>query len=346
MRSDLQFLAPAPGADGGESAYRVTVIVCTRDRPRLLEQCLGALSAQTYPDFDVLVVDNAPAGAVREICARWSATWVPAPVPGLTVARNLGARVARGEVIAYIDDDAIAETGWLEALVAAFDDPAVAAVSGGVRYMKAVGDTRNISIEDTAEVFSRAGRSFDSGTRNWFALACFGGIGDGMNMAFRRELIASSVAFDERLGRGRILDCGDEHIVFASLIASGHRIAHSPAAIVRHPCPPTPILLQARQFHDLRSTIAYVMFVWGKFPGHRADLLRFLGRAVAKRILPQRGAVPQNRRLPRLRAVRAILAGPFVFWRARREWAAVPAQRREGVVDPAPGFVAPPSGSR
>ena len=128
-------------------ALSVTVVVCTRDRPERLEECLAALRGQTYPGFDVLVVDNASRSPVVEICARFGAACVRAPIPGLTRARNIGARAARGEIIVFIDDDAIVEPGWLGALVAGFDDPSVAAVSGRVQYMKAIGDSRATNLK-------------------------------------------------------------------------------------------------------------------------------------------------------------------------------------------------------
>ena len=324
----------------------VTAIVCTRERPEQLEQCLGALSRQTYPDYDVLVVDNAPSQAVQDICRRWSVRWVPAPVAGLTQARNVGARAAYGELIAYIDDDAVAEAGWLQAVAESFLDPDVAAVSGRVRYMNAIGDTRRISDQEAAEDRVRPPGSFNQETPNWFSLACFGGVGDGGNMAFRRELIASSVAFDVRLGRGRVLECGDEHVVFASLIARGLRVIHNPAAIVRHPCPATPVLQKARRLRDLRASIAYVMFLWAEFPAHRGDILRFLRRAMAKRIVPGSGPRPRATRLSRAGVFAAVLGGLLTYWRARREWVVAAAHQHEQSGTALPGFAGPTSGSR
>src|SRR5690242_14893762 len=94
-----------------------TVVICTRDRTEALERCLGAISALDYPSFDVLIVDNGSAGqASREVAARWGAGWTAEPRPGLSLARNRGAREARGDMVAYLDDDALPEPGWLAAL--------------------------------------------------------------------------------------------------------------------------------------------------------------------------------------------------------------------------------------
>ncbi|MBI5912301.1 MAG: glycosyltransferase family 2 protein [Betaproteobacteria bacterium] len=310
----------------------VTVIVCTRDRPVQLDQCLESLAQQTCRRFDVLVVDNASAHPAREICRRRGVSYMYEPVPGLTRARNLGARAARGEVVAYIDDDATPEPGWLDALVRDFEDPAVAAVSGRIRYMKAHGDTRTMSNEEASSACTHRPRgSVDKGTPDWFALACFGGIGDGSSMAFRRAVIERSVAFDERLGRGRLLEGGDEHVAFMSLIASGHRITHAPDAVVRHPYPATPALERARRLRDLRNAIANLMFLWGEFPAHHVDIARFLYRAVLKRVAGSVTRLPGSARLPRWLVLKAMLGGCLVYWKARREWTGTRGHRREEV---------------
>jgi O-antigen biosynthesis protein len=324
----------------------ITVIVCTRDRPVLLEQCLCALSRQTYPRFDVLVVDNAPMQPVQDICRRWGAAYVLAPLPGLSRARNVGARLAQGELLAFTDDDAVAEAGWLEALVEDFGDREVAAVSGWVRYMKAQGDSRAMSDEEATHQTTRVRRSFDQNTSSWFTLACFGGIGDGGNMVFRRKLIASVQPFDERLGRGRLLDGGDEHVLFASLIARGYRIAHNPEAIVRHPSPPTPELQRARRFSDLRSSIAYLMFIWGEFSTHRIDILRFLSRAVLRRIFATGAGQPAAAHLSRWQSLRAMLGGALVYWRASREWDVIQEGVRQEAIAPSLGLMKPHSTAR
>ena len=305
-----------------KSLPAVTVIVCTRDRPALLEKCLRALAAQRYERFDVLVVDNASTHPVRDLCAQAGVSWLWAPVPGLTRARNMGARHARSEIIAYIDDDALVEEGWLQAIASEFSDPAVGAVTGRVKYMKAIGNSRAISDEEAPAAHARPRAAFDRTTANWFCKACFGGVGDGGNMAFRRELIATEVPFDERLGRGQLLDGGDEHVVFASLIARGHRIAHSPQAIVRHPAPATPGLLKEKRLLDMRSSIAYLLFLWREFPTHRIEILGFLRRAVVRRTRTLRVRLSDPAGLSLREAMRAAFGGILLYRRARRDLAA------------------------
>jgi glycosyltransferase involved in cell wall biosynthesis len=300
----------------------VTVIVCTRDRPRELERCLTALGDQDHANFGILVVDNGSVDGIAELCRARGAACIREPLPGLTRARNLGARASRSRIVAYIDDDAIAEPGWLSALVRPFADPEVAAVAGRTQYMKSRGET----LEMTAECAAGDGRDrpsviVDRSTQGWFALACFGGIGDGNTMAFRRHLLTNSVRFDERIGRGKLIDGGDEHVAFMSLISDGHRVAHVAEAVVRHPTPSSDAARRAKRHRDLRSSIAYILFLYAQFPRHRRDIAAFLQQALLRRTRRTSGDTAP----PALHAVDALpclLHGCRLYWRARKEWSA------------------------
>lgn len=329
-------------------APSVTVVVCTRDRLLLLENCLASVRAQSYPCFDILVVDNGTAQSARPLCSRLGVEWIAAPIPGLTRARNIGARAARGELVAFIDDDSIVEAGWLDALVAALMATEAVAVSGKVRYMQAIENTRGMSGREASGQYVRAPAVFDRDTPGWFVLACFGGMGDGGNMAFRRAALLDGPQFDERIGRGRLLDSGDEHVLFAKLIARGLRIVHAPGAVVRHPSPATPDLQAARRYSDLRSSISHLLFVWGEFPAHRVQLVRFLLRAVGRRMAPRKtsGVNRVMDSLPRWQALRAVLEGARVYWKARSRWDADAGDGSEQRPSRAPAFVESTPGSR
>ena len=148
----------------------VTVVVCTRNRPLQLEHCLDSLKLQSHPRFDILVVDSASMPPVRELCRRYGVRYVYEPVAGTNRARNIGAQLARGDVIAYIDDDAIAEADWLAMLVREFAEPVVAAVCGKYRYMKIYGDPAALDGDESTEgIVARPRGTFTRQTRDWFA---------------------------------------------------------------------------------------------------------------------------------------------------------------------------------
>ncbi|MFC7762183.1 glycosyltransferase [Catellatospora bangladeshensis] len=103
-----------------------------------LARSLGSLSGLDYSNYEIVVVDNAPhvagtARLVREHAARDARVrYAAEPRAGVTHARNRGLAEARGEIVAYVDDDVTVDPGWLRALAGGFADAGVAAVTGDV----------------------------------------------------------------------------------------------------------------------------------------------------------------------------------------------------------------------
>ncbi len=128
-----------------EMAYRISVVVPTFKRPDLLHQCLRALTMQDLDptDYEIIVVDDAACETTRRQVDDWiecmhRGKCEDCPVHriryiavtgshGPAIARNVGWRAARGEIIAFIDDDCIPTPGWLSAGLAAFTDGIVGA---------------------------------------------------------------------------------------------------------------------------------------------------------------------------------------------------------------------------
>lgn len=97
----------------------VTVAVCTRNLTADLALCLDALNRLDYPNLDILVVDNAPSSNATELLVRTtypSMRYICEPRPGLNWARNRAIIEARGEIVAYTDDDVVVDPGWVKAL--------------------------------------------------------------------------------------------------------------------------------------------------------------------------------------------------------------------------------------
>jgi glycosyltransferase involved in cell wall biosynthesis len=98
-----------------------SVVVCTRNRAVELDRCLRSLQRQDYSSFEIIVVDSASNDELtREVTRRNGVRYVSEKRPGLSRARNRGAREAKFEIIAYLDDDAEAQAGWLRALAEEF----------------------------------------------------------------------------------------------------------------------------------------------------------------------------------------------------------------------------------
>jgi glucosyl-dolichyl phosphate glucuronosyltransferase len=117
----------------------VTVCLCTHNRPGYARACLAGLRKQTVEQarFAVLVVDSGSAAAVHVqlagmVAESENARLIALDHPGVSLARNAGARDAGGGYIAYIDDDAIPAPDWIERIIAAIQEaPTPPAVIGG-----------------------------------------------------------------------------------------------------------------------------------------------------------------------------------------------------------------------
>jgi cellulose synthase/poly-beta-1,6-N-acetylglucosamine synthase-like glycosyltransferase len=273
------------------TARTCSVVVCTRNRPDQLNRCLETLRKTAYANLDVVVVDNGEDNArTRELAERWNATYLREPLVGVSRARNHGARNCRTEIVAFIDDDAIPTPTWLSSLLNEFADPGVIAAAGRIEPLNP--DT----CVGLTSVYGRDERHvFDACTPDWFLLANFGGIGDGANMAFRRKAFDIWPGFDVRLGLGAAIAGSDEHNAFFELIRRGHRIAFTPLAIVLHPFPNTTQEKRARWYRNLKATIAYVILLFIEQPRHRISLIRFLVRAVIRRIPPKASRIINSR---------------------------------------------------
>lgn len=114
--------APAP---------RISVIVCTRNGARTLGECLDSLQTLDYPDYEVLVIDDGSTDATAGIAtSRAFASYHRQKPAGLSAARNRGADLATGSILAYTDDDCLAHPEWLLHLSHAFSDERVIAAGG------------------------------------------------------------------------------------------------------------------------------------------------------------------------------------------------------------------------
>ncbi|TXI78415.1 MAG: glycosyltransferase family 2 protein [Dechloromonas sp.] len=120
----------------GTGKMRASVVIPTRNRAGMLDDCLCSLAQQTLPahDFEVVVVDNGSTDDTQQVVARHRAGLqlrsVFEPEPGLHAGRHAGLRQAISDVLVFADDDIVAAPSWLTSIVQAFSDPAVALVGG------------------------------------------------------------------------------------------------------------------------------------------------------------------------------------------------------------------------
>lgn len=215
----------------------ISIVVCTRNRADQLSGCLRALLALNYPSFELIVVDNAPRdSATAELVARFPARYVREERPGLDWARNRGIAEATHAIIAFIDDDARPDPGWLLALISAFAEPEVMAVTGLVAPTELETEAQirfELNYGGMGHGLRRRviNRASLSGPADLLWASNFG---VGANMAFRRDIFASVGLFDVALDVGTPSGgCGDVEMLHR-IVARGHTLVYEPQALVWH----------------------------------------------------------------------------------------------------------------
>jgi GT2 family glycosyltransferase len=284
---------------------RVSVVICTRDRPVSLDRCLTGLTACGVAPFELIVVDNAPSRRpAKHIAAAFGARYMLEPQIGLSRARNAGARAATGDVVAFIDDDAAPDCQWLASVAAAFRDPDVGAMAGDIVPLSSTPDPTAYSIIER--------RTVRRSDRHWFEMASFGGIGNGANMAFRRDALLRVGGFDDRLGVGSSLPGCEEHEAFMRLIEADYSVVSDPTAVVFHDGGRDAHHRAAAQY---AFALPYMLFLLIEKPAHRARVVRYALEAVFGKRRPWRHTPPRNLLTPWQR-VAATLKVPGQTWRA------------------------------
>ncbi|MGH9013431.1 MAG: glycosyltransferase [Acidimicrobiia bacterium] len=117
---------------------RISVVIPTWKRAAWLDRCIRAVAEQDPPPAEIIVVGRAEDMQAREVAGRLDVEftvpvcWIEVDRPGHVAPVERGVEVARFELVALIDDDAVPQPGWLRAIVAPFDDPSVGCVGGRV----------------------------------------------------------------------------------------------------------------------------------------------------------------------------------------------------------------------
>ncbi|MGW6739655.1 glycosyltransferase [Streptomyces sp. NPDC055025] len=331
---------PAPSVTAGAAPPRTTVVVATRERAGQLARALDSLLAQDHPDFRVLVVDNAPVTtATRDLVeSRYAGRvdYVQEPRPGLAVAHNSGVAAADGTVIAFTDDDVIADPHWLTALTAPFAaDPGLGCVTGLILPARLTTSAQILLESHGGFAKGFEPRLYDPASppadEPLFPFTA-GSFGSGANMAFRAEALRAVGGFDPATGTGTPARGGDDLYAFVRILAEGHRLRYAPEALVWHHHRETWQDLRNQAYGYGAGLTAYLTAILVRHPALLPALLARLprGLAHARAITAHRPdpagdpapgthgarAHPWPRDLSRLER-RGMLYGPLGYLRAR-----------------------------
>lgn len=247
--------APQPGHTGdpvpvevsitqpARDVLPVTVAICTCDRPESLARTLRSLELQAPAPGEILVVDNGSGSGTSEMMVRDfpAARFARESVPGLDFARNRAMETARFEVVLFLDDDAVAEPGWVAAASRPLlENPRVGACTGRIEPL---------TLESQAQRLFEANGGFSRGTdrirlpedagrllHGYSAplIAWAVSIGSGCSLAVRRDAVRQLGGFDQALDMGAALPGGGDHDMLWRLLQAGYEVVYEPSAVARH----------------------------------------------------------------------------------------------------------------
>jgi glycosyltransferase involved in cell wall biosynthesis len=299
------------------------VLVCTRNRAHHLEECLAKLAVQHHPSYEVIVVDNAPVDdSTRTLAARFDVRYVVEPRPGLDWARNRGLAEAHAPIVAYTDDDARPDPGWLVALERGFVSEDIGAVTGFVAPAELETEAQ-VLFE---RVYGGMGKGFEVqifSRRGGRASYRPEALGVGCNMAFRVAALKDIGGFDPALDAGTPSGGGGDLDALQRVLESGRAVLYTPDAIVRHIHRTTMRALRAQLFDNGRAYGSVLCASFFRARGRNrirvvrrgcAWLTQWHLRRIARRLL-RREALPLRLLLAELRGA---VVSPLCYAQSRR----------------------------
>lgn len=222
---------------------KITVILVTYNRCQSLAKALESVAASRLPEsieWEVLVVDNNSSDQTPRIVAEFSQRYPGSfrylfePNPGKSHGLNAGIRAARGDILAFIDDDVTAEATWLQNLTAILHSGEWAGAGGRILLERNFSPPRWLSLDGPYNMSGMLA-GFDLGEK-----ACkLDEPPYGTNMAFRKEIFEKYGDFRTDLGPRPGSEIRNEDTEFGRrLMAAGERLWYEPSAVVYHPVPP------------------------------------------------------------------------------------------------------------
>ena len=214
-----EVFASAPFSGAERATWpKVSVVVCAYNAASTIDECLDSLAALTYPDYEVIVVNDGSRDGTGDLARRHAAvTVIDVPNGGLSAARNVGLQASSGVVVAYTDADVRVDPDWLTFLVQPFLNSDVMAAGGpnvvpaddpwfAQCVARAPGGPTHVLLDDTIAEHV-----------------------PGCNMAFLKHALLEIGGFNPIYVRA-----GDDVDVCWRLQARGWQVGFAPAALVWH----------------------------------------------------------------------------------------------------------------
>jgi glycosyltransferase involved in cell wall biosynthesis len=215
---------------------KISVVICTRNRPDTVGQAVESVAECAYPNFDLHIMDQSTDALTRDIVlglaqrfqGKTQIHYHHLDKAGLSRAYNAGIAASDGDIIACTDDDVVVPRNWLQEIARAFEaDPSAALLYGQVLIPESLKGAEKDGIVVPSMLIERHERLAKDGLR-------FKIFGMGANMAIRRSKLAKIGGFDEAMGGGGPLRSSQDFDFSYRTYLSGAAVLLVPSVKVDH----------------------------------------------------------------------------------------------------------------
>ena len=226
-----------PGSNSSVVAAspRISVVVCTYRNPERLKLTLESIMNQNLPadQSEIIVIDNNSCDSTPQVVTTFSRVrYFQEPIQGLSHARNKGLAEARGEIVAFIDDDAEAAPDWLEALLQVYDSNPDVYAAGGKSLPIWESEKPEWITQEHFRSLSLIEWGETARPLSWPERII------GVNCSFRKTVFREIGMFDTQLGRlGSILLGSEDTEIQRRIHEIGKLVYYTPSAVVFHHVP-------------------------------------------------------------------------------------------------------------
>jgi glycosyltransferase involved in cell wall biosynthesis len=277
------------GGPESERPLDVTVLICSRDRPRLLRDTVESVLAGDRVPAEIVVVDQSrvpPADLDGLGFARGSEVrHLKTKTVGSSRARNIGLRAASHEVVVLLDDDILVEAQWLQILVGGLRVGGPRAVATG-RVLPGPAEARGAVVPPAALV-TRATAAVYRGRQSGDAVP-------GANVALYRDVVLGLGGFDERLGPGTRFGAAEDNDMGYRLLAADCEVRHVPEAVVFHRALRLPTGRARQRWQYGRGKGAFYAKHLSRSDRYMLDRMREDSRRRVRRALAEARASPRT----------------------------------------------------
>lgn len=203
----------------------VSIVVCTYNRAKYLDRCIRSLKGQSYPDIEIIVVNGPSVDETEAVLRQYDRLIIikQNQLNGISNARNLGIKAAKGEIVAFIDDDAVADENWVRLLVEGYSDPSIGGVGGlvyGPGQTHYQFDNGVINKSGIPDAIRPSDKKIEDDEFPIFM---------GTNCSFRRSALIEVGGFDPSFRYYH-----DESELCVRIAKAGHRLVYTREAFVIH----------------------------------------------------------------------------------------------------------------